>query len=63
MNPPLRSRENNDILWQALLNGVIDSIATDGAPHTLKEKALPYPKSPSPNARCRDIFALNANSG
>ncbi|MGB5594081.1 MAG: dihydroorotase, partial [Crocosphaera sp.] len=34
MNPPLRSPENNQILWQALLDGVIDFIATDHAPHT-----------------------------
>ncbi len=47
MNPPLRSPENNEILWQALLDGVIDFIATDHAPHTLEEKAQPYPKSPS----------------
>ncbi len=47
MNPPLRSPENNDILWQALLDGVIDFIATDHAPHTLEEKAKPYPQSPS----------------
>ena len=47
MNPPLRSRPNNEILWQALLDGVIDFIATDHAPHTLEEKAQPYPKSPS----------------
>ena len=47
MNPPLRSPENNDILWQALLDGVIDFIATDHAPHTLDEKAKGYPHSPS----------------
>jgi dihydroorotase len=47
MNPPLRSPENNDILWQALLDGVIDFIATDHAPHTLEEKAQGYPHSPS----------------
>ncbi len=47
MNPPLRSPENQPILWQALLDGVIDFIATDHAPHTLAEKAQPYPKSPS----------------
>lgn len=47
MNPPLRSPENNEILWQALLDGVIDCIATDHAPHTLAEKAKPYPHSPS----------------
>jgi len=47
MNPPLRSAENLDVLWQALLDGVIDFIATDHAPHTLAEKAQPYPQSPS----------------
>ncbi|WP_267383041.1 dihydroorotase [Cyanobacterium sp. uoEpiScrs1] len=47
MNPPLRSPENNDILWEALLDGVIDFIATDHAPHTLEEKAKIYPDSPS----------------
>jgi dihydroorotase len=47
MNPPLRSPENNDILWQALLDGIIDFIATDHAPHTLAEKAQDYPNSPS----------------
>jgi dihydroorotase len=47
MNPPLRSPLNNQILWQALLDGVIDFIATDHAPHTLAEKAQPYPNSPS----------------
>jgi dihydroorotase len=47
MNPPLRSPENNGILWQALLDGVIDCIATDHAPHTLEEKAKGYPNTPS----------------
>lgn len=47
MNPPLRSPENNEVLWRALLDGVIDFIATDHAPHTLEEKAKPYPNSPS----------------
>ncbi|MGA1408798.1 MAG: dihydroorotase [Prochlorotrichaceae cyanobacterium] len=47
MNPPLRSPENNEVLWRALLDGVIDFIATDHAPHTLAEKAQAYPNSPS----------------
>jgi dihydroorotase len=47
MNPPLRDPEDNQILWQALLDGVIDFIATDHAPHTLAEKAEAYPNSPS----------------
>lgn len=47
MNPPLRSPHDNEVLWQALRDGVIDFIATDHAPHTLEEKAQPYPNSPS----------------
>lgn len=47
MNPPLRTRWDNEVLWQALLDGVIDCIATDHAPHTLEEKAQPYPNCPS----------------
>ncbi len=47
MNPPLRRPRDRAVLWQALLEGIIDFIATDHAPHTLEEKALPYPQSPS----------------
>ncbi|MCP6757361.1 MAG: dihydroorotase [Fischerella sp. CENA71] len=47
MNPPLRSPHDNEVLWQALHDGLIDFIATDHAPHTLEEKAQPYPNSPS----------------
>ncbi len=47
MNPPLRSPHDNEVLWQALRDGVIDFIATDHAPHTLEEKAQAYPNSPS----------------
>ncbi|OLP18752.1 dihydroorotase [Leptolyngbya sp. 'hensonii'] len=47
MNPPLRSPHDNEVLWQALRDGVLDFIATDHAPHTLEEKARPYPDSPS----------------
>jgi dihydroorotase len=47
MNPPLRSPLDNEVLWQALLDGVIDFIATDHAPHTLEEKAQGYPNTPS----------------
>ncbi|HEY9663848.1 MAG TPA: amidohydrolase family protein, partial [Allocoleopsis sp.] len=47
MNPPLRSPHDNEVLWQALKDGVIDFIATDHAPHTLEEKAKGYPNTPS----------------
>jgi dihydroorotase len=47
MNPPLRSQTDNAALWQGLQDGILDFIATDHAPHTLEEKAKPYPQSPS----------------
>lgn len=47
MNPPIRSAHDNEVLWQALRDGVIDFIATDHAPHTLAEKSQGYPNSPS----------------
>jgi len=47
MNPSLKTTEDNRQLWQALLDGRIQVIATDHAPHTLEEKRRPYPQSPS----------------
>lgn len=39
MNPPLRSAEDRDALIEGLLDGTIDMIATDHAPHTAEEKS------------------------
>jgi dihydroorotase len=39
MNPPLRGEEDRKALIEGLLDGTIDFIATDHAPHTLEEKA------------------------
>ena len=47
MNPPIRSKEHQEGLWRALQDGVFDVFGSDHAPHTLEEKAQPYPKSPS----------------
>ncbi|MCY4430519.1 MAG: dihydroorotase [Rhodospirillales bacterium] len=48
MNPPVRDRSHQDALWeQGIRGGAIDVIGSDHAPHTLEEKALPYPRSPS----------------
>ena len=47
MNPPIRSRAHVDGLWHWLRQGVPDVIGSDHAPHTLAEKAKPYPASPS----------------
>ena len=47
MNPPIRTQDNCDALWQGLHDGVIDFMATDHAPHLLNEKMQDYPSSPS----------------
>lgn len=46
-NPAIKSPEDREALWTALLFDKIDVIATDHAPHTLDEKAHPYMKAPS----------------
>lgn len=42
MNPPLRSEADRQALVEALLDGTIDCIATDHAPHAVEEKEVPY---------------------
>lgn len=47
MNPPLRSLEDLEEVKEALLDGTIDAIATDHAPHHESEKALPFDQAPN----------------
>jgi dihydroorotase len=47
MNPPLRGPEHRQALWRGVAQGVVDTLGSDHAPHTLEEKARPYPASPS----------------
>ncbi len=47
MNPPLRTKRDQQALWDAIFDGTIDTIGSDHAPHTLEEKSQPYGKSPS----------------
>ncbi len=46
-NPAIKAPHHRNALWAALLDDRLDIIATDHAPHTAEEKALPYPQSPS----------------
>ena len=46
-NPAIKKESDKTALLQALLDGKLDVIATDHAPHTLEEKANPYFKAPS----------------
>lgn len=45
MNPPLRSREDQDALIEGILDGTIDMLITDHAPHSKEEKAKGLEKS------------------
>jgi dihydroorotase len=47
MNPPVRDKRHCDGVWQGISQGVVDVLGSDHAPHTLEEKAKPYPASPS----------------
>ncbi len=44
-NPAIKSKENKDALWEALLDDRLDVIATDHAPHTMEEKFGSYTES------------------
>jgi dihydroorotase len=47
MNPPMREPHHKEGIWAALKSGLVDVLGSDHAPHTLEEKAKPYPASPS----------------
>jgi dihydroorotase len=47
VNPGLKSKQDVELLWKFLRQGVIDIIASDHAPHTLKEKSEEYEKCPA----------------
>lgn len=47
MNPPIRGLRHQERIWWGLRQGIADVLGSDHAPHTLEEKARPYPASPS----------------
>jgi dihydroorotase len=61
MNPSLKTRDDNERLWQALIDGRLQVVATDHAPHTLEEKRQPYPASPSGVPAVENSLALMLN--
>ncbi len=64
MNPPLRSKEHQVALFEAIHDGTIDTIGSDHAPHTVEEKDQPYGQSPSgvPGIETNFPLLLNAYS-
>ena len=47
VNPSVKTAQDRDALWEALISDRIDTIGSDHAPHTLEEKSRPYLKCPS----------------
>lgn len=58
MNPPLRSKEDQEALLEGLLDGTIDFIATDHAPHTAEEKAVGFLEAPFGIVGLETAFSL-----
>ncbi len=47
MNPPLRSAADREAMIEAILDGVVDAIATDHAPHAVHEKEVEFENAPN----------------
>ena len=47
MNPPIRDQKHQVILWKAVKDGIVDTIGSDHAPHSIDNKKKEYPQSPS----------------
>jgi len=45
MNPPIRTRRHYDAAWQAVREGLIDTIGSDHAPHSRAAKERPWPET------------------
>lgn len=65
MNPPLRDKALSAAIWDALGQGIVDTVGSDHAPHLLDAKAKPYPASPSgmPGVQTLVPLLLNAVNG
>jgi dihydroorotase len=61
MNPSVKTRDDSAELWRALIDGRLQVIATDHAPHTLEEKQQLYPASPSGLPAVENSLALMLN--
>jgi dihydroorotase len=61
MNPSIKQPEDRERIWTALLDGRVQVIATDHAPHTLEEKSREYPRSPSGLPAVENSLALMLN--
>ena len=58
MNPPVREKEHMDGIWKGVLDGTVDVIGSDHAPHTKEQKLQTYPASPSGMPGVQTIFPV-----
>jgi len=58
MNPPLRSKEDKEALIEGIIDGTIDMIATDHAPHSAEEKSRGLANSPFGIVGLETAFSL-----
>jgi len=62
VNPPLRSQNDVDALWEGLRDGTVDLIATDHAPHLKKDKEKKYWDAPAGIPGVEMVLPLMLNS-
>ncbi|MBU0731766.1 dihydroorotase [Patescibacteria group bacterium] len=62
INPPLRTKKDNEALWLAVSSGIVDVIASDHAPHLPEEKALDYANAPAGVPGVGQILPLMLNA-
>ncbi|MGI9599084.1 MAG: dihydroorotase [Acidimicrobiales bacterium] len=58
VHPPLRTQSDVDAIKQGLVDGTIDAIATDHAPHTPDSKEQPFDQAPPGMVGLESAFAL-----
>ena len=58
MNPPVREKAHMEGIWKGVLDGTVDVIGSDHAPHTKEQKMQAYPASPSGMPGVQTIFLL-----
>ncbi len=59
VNPPIRSQKDVDNMLESIVNGDIDAIVTDHAPHEDETKKVPYPKAAFGISGIETSFALS----
>ena len=61
MNPPIRTKDHYDKLWEAVKNSLVSTIGSDHAPHTKEDKNKKYPASPSGMPGVQTLVPLMLN--